>query len=101
MNNVCIVGIASKEQFVNAMLKYCNPEDLVIHIFPSSNIPQLREAAYDLHATVNIMEPTKKQYGLTKIIIFTDWIGTNEVMSVQEAIEVGVPITFLNPKFYK
>lgn len=97
MNNVCIVGIAHKEIYLKALLKYCEPEELVLHVFQNNNTTDLHEAANQLHAEIQIVLPDDKPTLLNQVICFTNYIGISEVMAIEDANKAGVDFIVVNP----
>lgn len=96
MNNVLIVGTAKEQDYIDAVL-CADPEDIKIFACKEDYNSELESALKQLNLKVNITEQDGN-YGITEIISFTNFIGVDQVMLIEEANKQGMKITIIKPK---
>lgn len=99
MNNILIIGRVKASDYADALLRYAEPEGLQIYTSVFNYNDELEVSVLNLNLGLTIIkEDDNTKYEFKDIICFTDRIGINEVMFLEEAIKEKVNVIFINPK---
>lgn len=96
MNNTLVVGKATRDRYIDALLKLCDPEGLVLYTNSHTYCNELEEAAAQLNLPLETCNEDNTKLEIGHIIAFTDYIGIEAVNLLTEANNGKIPITFLN-----
>lgn len=92
-NNVLIIGDSFKEQYLNSIYRYCDPDGLMI--FSDRIGKELKAALKESHCDYTEINENNKHSQIQTILYFTNEIGLNEVLTLTEANQEGVPVIFI------
>lgn len=96
MNNIVIIGITNKDDYIKRLLQYTDPESLQL-IVPVDNVnPYLQNTIEQLGLDYIITKSAEElaKYPIKQILIFTDYIGISEVSLLTDANKDGIDVVF-------
>lgn len=97
-NNVCIVGgKVRKEPCQDALIKYTEPENLVVYTPKLDYNAEIELCTQFLNIPLKLFDESDSCV-FDKIICFTNYIGIKEVMLLEEAVKANVDVILINPK---
>lgn len=97
-NRLLILGRASPKHYEDVFLNLCSPENLLVVVTQEDYTNELDSTLKALNIQVLVVNEESKGNGLEKIVVFTDYIGLDEVLMLTDATEQKIPVIFINPK---